>query len=83
MSLINEFLRLRNIFSLTVFLQKKKKKYTFVDTILWPLKYFSDNGFGAEGVSLFNRIPRPRSSMFECLFSCQRSVKEYFARKKV
>ncbi|KAL7049011.1 hypothetical protein ACKWTF_003567 [Chironomus riparius] len=50
----------------------------------------TDNDFSTDGVSLFNRIPRPRNSMFSvfgCCFSCQRSVcvpiKEYLARKKI
>lgn len=43
----------------------------------------TDNGFNNEDISLFNRLPRPRSSMFACFFSCHRSVKEYLARKKV
>lgn len=44
-----------------------------------------DNGMNSDGISFFNRISRPRSSLFSCLFlfSCQRSIKEYLARKKV
>jgi hypothetical protein len=60
---------------------------TQITSFFSTLQLFSDNGFSDNGISLFNRIPRPRTSMFGCFFSCQRSlcvpVKEYLARKKV
>lgn len=60
------------------------------DHIHFLQPFIIDNGFSTDGISLFNRLPRQRNSifsMFGCCFSCQRSVcvpiKEYLARKKV